>query len=121
MDIELSGAADGGLLLYFNERLYVGLSHNGTRMSTFRAGRLDRWQESAPAMRRFHLRIVNDRHVVTMFYSPDGEKWTRHGLRQEVSGYHHNTGGELVSLRPALYAGGSGECRFRNFTYRAGR
>ena len=39
----------------------------------------------------------------------------------QVSGYHHNTGGELVSLRPALYAGGSGECRFRNFTYRAGR
>ena len=119
VDVELGGAAEGGLLLYFNDRLYVGLSHNGTRMSTFRAGKIDRWQENAPAMRRFRLRIVNDRHVVTMYYSRDGQQWTRHGLRQEVSGYHHNTGGELVSLRPALYSGGAGECRFRNFSYRS--
>ena len=119
VDVELGGAAEGGLLLYFNERLYVGLSHDGTNMNTFRAGKRDRWRENAPPMRRFRLRIVNDRHIVTMFYSPDGERWIRHGLRQEVSGYHHNTGGELVSLRPALYAGGSGECRFRNFSYRA--
>lgn len=119
VEVELSGAAEGGLLLYFNERLYVGLAHNGARMSTFRAGRIDRWQESAPAMRRFHLRIVNAEHVVTMYYRQDGQPWTRHGLRQEVSGYHHNTAGELVSLRPALYAGGVGECRFRNFSYRS--
>lgn len=119
VEIELAGAADGGLLLYFNERLYVGLSHNGATMSTFRAGRNDRWREPAPPMRRFQLRVVNDRHVVTMYYSPDGQRWTRHGLRQDVSGYHHNTGGELVSLRPALYAGGAGESRFRNFRYRA--
>ena len=119
VDVELGGAAEGGLLLYFNERLYVGLSHDGTNMNTFRAGKRDRWRENAPPMRRFRLRIVNDRHIVTMFYSPDGERWIRHGLRQEVSGYHHNTGGELVSLRPALYAGGAGECRFRNFSYRA--
>ena len=32
VDVELGGAAEGGLLLYFNERLYVGLAHNGTRM-----------------------------------------------------------------------------------------
>ncbi|MEP7311219.1 MAG: family 43 glycosylhydrolase [Pseudomonadota bacterium] len=119
VDIELNGAAEGGLLLYFNERLYVGLALTGDQMKTFRAGKVDRWMEKAPAMSRFHLRIVNDRHVVTMYYGANGRDWTRHGLRQEVSGYHHNTGGELVSLRPALYAAGAGECRFRDFQYRA--
>jgi hypothetical protein len=37
----------------------------------------------------------------------------------EVSGYHHNVRGGFMSLRPALYAAGSGEARFRDFRYRA--
>lgn len=37
----------------------------------------------------------------------------------EVSGYHHNVAYDFLSLRPALYAAGSGEVRFRNFRYRA--
>ena len=36
----------------------------------------------------------------------------------EVSGYHHNVGYDFLSLRPALYAAGEGEVRFRNFKYR---
>jgi hypothetical protein len=37
----------------------------------------------------------------------------------EVSGYHHNVRGGFLMLRPGLYAGGQGEARFRNFTFRA--
>jgi hypothetical protein len=37
----------------------------------------------------------------------------------EVSGYHHNVVYECQSLRPARYAAGEGEVRFRNFRYRA--
>ena len=37
----------------------------------------------------------------------------------EVSGYHHNVAGEFLSLRPAIYAAGAGEVRFRQFVYRA--
>ena len=37
----------------------------------------------------------------------------------EVSGYHHNVAYDFLSLRPALYASGDGEVRFRNFKYRA--
>jgi xylan 1,4-beta-xylosidase len=37
----------------------------------------------------------------------------------EVSGYHHNVAGEFLSLRPAIYAAGTGEVRFRQFVYRA--
>jgi hypothetical protein len=36
-----------------------------------------------------------------------------------VSGYHHNVAGGFMSLRPALYAAGQGQVRFRRLVYRA--
>jgi beta-xylosidase len=66
-----------------------------------------------------HIRLRNDRHIVTIDYSADGKAWTRYDRGMEVSGYHHNVGYDFLSLRPALYVAGSGEVRFRNFTYRA--
>ena len=54
-----------------------------------------------------------------MFYSVDGEAWERFDRGMEVSGYHHNVAYDFLSLRPALYAAGSGEVRFRQFKYRA--
>ena len=65
------------------------------------------------------VRLRNDRHIVTLDYRADGKKWERYDRAIEVSGYHHNVAYDFLSLRPALYASGSGEVRFRNFTYRA--
>ena len=65
------------------------------------------------------MRLRNDRHIVTMFYSVDGTPWERYDRAIEVSGYHHNVAYDFLSLRPALYAAGTGEVRFRNFKYRA--
>jgi beta-xylosidase len=66
-----------------------------------------------------YLRLRNDRHVVTVWHSPDGRNWTKHWMQFEVSGYHHNVAGGFLSLRPALYAAGSGEVKYRHFHYRA--
>jgi xylan 1,4-beta-xylosidase len=81
---------------------------------------IERPQAKPPKVgQRLHLRLRNDRHIVTIHYSLDGEKWERYDRGMEVSGYHHNVGYDFLSLRPALYASGSGEVRFRNFRYRA--
>jgi beta-xylosidase len=56
---------------------------------------------------------------VTIHYSVDGLKWERFDRGMEVSGYHHNVGYDFLSLRPAIYAAGAGEVRFRHFRYRA--
>jgi xylan 1,4-beta-xylosidase len=40
-------------------------------------------------------------------------------VRSEVSGYNANTVDDLLSLRPALFAAGSGAARFKDFRYRA--
>jgi xylan 1,4-beta-xylosidase len=121
VDVEISGGCRAGLLLFYSRRLYCGMAHDGQQLTTYRCGMpIPYWREAAPAALRLQYRIVNDRHVVTMYYRSDATAaWTRHGLRMETSGYHTNTADELLSLRPALLAIGSGEARFRNFVYRA--
>lgn len=116
--VELKGDVQGGLLLFFNSRLFLCMGIDGERMTTWKGGVSTYWREPAPATRSLHLRIVNDRQIVTMFYSLDGLEWTRHGVRSEVSGYNANTIDDLQSLRPALYAAGGGRVRFRNYRYR---
>lgn len=119
VEMELMGEVEGGLLLFFNDRLFFGMGHDGTRMTTYRGGKATYWQEPAPQTRRLFLRIVNDHHILTFHYSIDGQKWTRHGVRSETSGCHANTVDDLASLRPALFATGAGSVRFSNFRYRA--
>lgn len=121
VSVELQGGAEGGLLLFLAARLFCGVGIDGVAMKTYGGGLPHYWREPAPATRTMHLRIVNDRHIVTMHYSVDGRTWTRHGLRQEVSGYTANTVLPLEggALRPALYAAGKGAVRFRDFRYRA--
>lgn len=119
VEMEVSPATQGGLLLFYSRRLYCGMGHDGVAMTTYQFGQKSFWTENAPATNRLHLKIVNDHHIVTFFYSKDGASWTRHGLRCETSGYNTNTAGELLSLRPGLFSSGLGEVRFRNFRYRA--
>lgn len=120
VEAEFTGGAQGGLLLYYSDRLFCGMGHDGTRLQSYRAGRdIPYWREPAPSAAKIHFRIVNDENIVTQYYSTDGIEWTRHGLRFEVSGYNTNTADELLSLRPALFATGSGHVKFRNFQYGA--
>jgi xylan 1,4-beta-xylosidase len=119
--LELEGDVQGGLLLFLSNRLFVGMGIDGTTMTTYGGGRVHHFRERAPASRSMHMRITNDRHIVTFYYSVDGQNWTRHGLRMETSGYNAGTilPGEGESFRPALFAAGPGAVRFRDYRYRA--
>lgn len=119
--VELEGQGSAGLLLFLSHRLFLGVGIDGRRLITYAGGRSHYWREPAPATRRMRLRIVNDRHITTFYYSLDGETWQRHGLRMETSGYNANTllPGEGESLRPALFACGEGAAVFSDYRYRA--
>lgn len=119
VSLRLEGDTQGGLLLFFDDRLFVGMGIDGKRMVTYRGGKPSFWPEPAPPVRQMHLRITNDQQIVTFYYSTDGKTWTRHGVRSYVEGYNANTADNLLSLRPALFATGSGSVAFRNFRYRA--
>ena len=119
VDVELRGDAQGGLLLFFDDRLFLGMGIDGQRMISYRGGKPTYWQEPAPTTRRLHMHITNERQVVTFYYSLDGQTWTRHGVRSYVEGCNANTVDNLLSLRPALFAAGKGQVVFRAFRYRA--
>jgi beta-xylosidase len=131
VDVEVSGDAHAGVLLFYNRRLYCGLGFDAKRFTMHRYG-LERTrartppagQEPAPGMpgnaSRLRLRVTNDRHVVSFHWSGDqGRTWNKYDVQMEVSGYHHNVAGDFLSLRPGIYVAGAGEARFANLRFRA--
>lgn len=118
-DIEIDRGAEAGLLLFYNRRLHAGLGFNGSRFVMHRYG-LSGPRGPAETSASLRLRLTNQRNILTMHSSRDrGATWQKFDVQMEVSGYHHNVAYDFLSLRPGLYASGSGEARFRNFTYRA--
>ena len=117
VEIERDAGAAGGLLLFYSRRLYAGLGFDDDGLIMHRYG-LER-RIKGESLQRLFLRLTNDSHIVTLHTGPDGAAWTKFGVQMEVSGYHHNVAGDFLSLRPGLYAAGTGKVRFNNFRYRA--
>ena len=71
-------------------------------------------------IRALRIRLDNQRNILTLHTSIGrGATWQKFDVQMEVSGYHHNVAYDFLSLRPALYAVGQGEARFRDFRYEA--
>lgn len=109
-----------GLFCWFNHRLFLGLALDDDGLVTYSGG-LPTWarERCARGVRRVRMRIEKRDHIITLHYRLEGDQWTRHSTRFETSGYHANTAGDLVSLRPAISAFGQGRVRVVSFTYRA--
>ncbi|MCZ8370529.1 MAG: family 43 glycosylhydrolase [Porphyrobacter sp.] len=119
VELKLAGGATGGLILFYSRRAYCGLGSDGSifLFPTTGPGMIIGGPERALG-NHFHLRLVNDRDVVSFYHSTNGANWKLY-RSAEVAGLNHNVFNEFLALRPALYAAGSGEVRFRNLTYRA--
>lgn len=117
--IDRDPGASAGLVLFYNDRLYAGMGYDANGMILHRYGLERPRSGDIPAgVQRLWMRLENDHHVVTGWFSLDGERWEKFGVQMEVSGYHHNTVFDFLSLRPALYAAGSGKVRFSRLVYR---
>ncbi|GKW38870.1 family 43 glycosylhydrolase [Pectobacterium carotovorum] len=113
--------AQAGLLLFYNAKLYVGLSFNQDGTVMHRYG-LERAEKKLPHITGNEVQILmkNDRHIVTFYTrTSDQEPWKKYPVQMEVSGYHHNVAYDFLSLRPALYASGEGDVTFSNLRYQA--
>lgn len=120
VEVKIGEGSTGGVLLFYSRRLYVGLGFNDDSFIMHRYGIERLMPKPAHAMGgRLFMRITNREHVVTIHTSVNGEQWHKFGTQMEVSGYHHNVAFDFLSLRPGLYAAGSGEVSFRNFRYEA--
>lgn len=119
VEMEFDPLAQAGMLLFYNKALYAGLGVNATQFVMHRYGQERNLAKPASITNRLFMRVTNNRHIVTIRYSVDGKAWEKFGTQMEVSGYHHNVAYDFLSLRPAIYASGEGEVRFRNFKYQA--
>jgi xylan 1,4-beta-xylosidase len=117
--VEVRGAAQAGVLLFYNRRLYCGLGFDEKRFTMHRYGLERSRAKPASAGRKLWLRMRNERHIVTFHHSDDGTTWTKFDVQMEVSGYHHNVAGDFLSLRPAIFVAGGGEAAFSRLEFRA--
>jgi xylan 1,4-beta-xylosidase len=118
--IELDGEAEGGLLLFYNNKAFVGLGCTPKRIKAFFWNEEQSWAGADINASRIRLRVSNDENIVTWYYSlDDGKTWIRQGVRNEVSGLHHNVFGGFLSLKVGVYSAGSGSIRLKDFTYHA--
>lgn len=119
VDIELSPGAQAGAMLFYNDKLYAGVGVNEENLILHRYG-MDQRRTAKPEGDTIRLRVTNNRHILTIHYSSDnGQSWKKYDTQMEVSGYHHNVAYGFMSLRPAIYAAGTGKVKFRNLTYKA--
>ena len=120
VEMDIAPGAVGGALLFYSDRLYVGVGSNGEQFILHRYGeeRPTRPQPSATGGKLW-LRVTNNRHILTIHSSKDGRTWQKYPVQMEVSGYHHNVAGKFLALKPAIYAAGNGKVHFRQFRYRA--
>ena len=100
---------EAGLLLFFNNRLFCGMGIDGERMLSYSGGIRTHWREPAPATRPHHAahpqrRAHRHRLVPRARRRVDASRAS--ATRRPAT--TPTRSGDLLSLRPALYAAGDG-------------
>ena len=120
-DLDIDPGVQAGVVMFYNPRLYAGMGVNAKRYQLHRYGQDVRAVPKPDGIgTRLQLRLRCVRHVLTLYSRADASHpWAKFPVQMDVSGYHHNTAGGFASLRPAVYAAGSGEARISALRYRA--
>lgn len=115
--IECDSAAVAGLILYYNDRFYVGTGCDRHNRHKWRRGKY-RGRSGQGDYTALWLKLRNEDHVVTGYYSYDGKKWMKETFGMEISGYNHNTLDDFQSVLPGLFVYGKGKAQFTDFQYK---
>ena len=115
---ELQGGTTGGLVLFYNQDMYAGLVTDGNDFIIYRRGQPLN-HGTNPLGRTGYLKIRNEEHVLTFYYSADGRDWRKIRRSFTTEAYNHTAFGGFVSLRTGVVSMGDGSVIFRDFTYSA--
>jgi xylan 1,4-beta-xylosidase len=120
IDLDVPASGEGGLLLFYNAKAFVGLGFTADTIKTFQYAEEQAWARTPRPGGVVRIKLTNDKNVVTYHYSHDGGRsWTRHDTRMEVSGLNHNVFGGFLTLKVGVYSAGKAPVRIADFTYRA--
>lgn len=107
---------EGGLVFYYNQRYYVGMSlEDGNVCMLFPHGGKSKF--AGGLGEHVWLKIVNDHHDLLCFWSIDGKEWTRADFVRDLSGFHHNALSDWGILRPGVFGSGKGMVKVKSFRY----
>lgn len=108
----------GGATVYYSPIAYtaVGMKDGSVRPYTGYTGDIN--YEQLYEGNHIFMKMVFQDDLVRMFYSPDGENWTKVPAVGDVSGMHRSTLGSWASVRPGIFACGEGEVVVHNFELR---
>lgn len=108
--------AQGGLLLYYSDKGWTGLTSDG---NTFTIWENKEKYTTKPNSYDYHfwVRLHNSRNKMTIEVSGDGRRWTTLCENVDISAINHNNYGGFYALRPTLCAIGDGSVACRYFLY----
>ena len=111
-----SKGCDAGLLLFYSEQAFAGVSSDGKTFTIYRDANNS---VSVPNTigRHFYVRLENRCNRLNIYVSKDRYQWQTLSDDINISEFHHNKYGEFLSLRPALYVSGSGKAMFSHVQY----
>ena len=115
-EIDIEGDVKAGLTLIYDSVFNVGTGFD--QKNRYRYRRNEAGRRGASMGKHLWLRLRNDNHVVTGYWSEDGKHWTLDDWGMEVSGFSHHTLHQFQSLLPGVFVQGNGQATFRNFKYR---
>jgi xylan 1,4-beta-xylosidase len=115
-EFEIRDGAVGGLVLFYDPDVFTGIGLSAGGLVKYERGEEQRGEELEIGKHAW-LKIRNDHHQVSFFYSTDGEYWKRYPSGAEVSGYHHNAFGHFLSLRAGIFAAGEGTITCKEYQY----
>ena len=117
VDVETDPECESGLALFYDAQHAVGLVLTAKGVVVRMANGYQDRREERGNITRASLRVINDEQEVIFYYRIAGEQWHRAEAACDVSGLNHNTLGNFLDLRPALFCYGKGQATFKNFRY----
>lgn len=115
--------ASAGLVTYYDKDMHFGLGFKPGQLLRYRRGAVHRHAPKCDiafkdGKCKLWVKIRNTEHIISGWYSQDGQTWHKYPWAFDMQGYHHNTLGGFLSVRPGIYAGGEGKAKVTNFVYR---
>lgn len=117
VEVEVPVGSTGGLLLFYNEKAFAGISSNGKQFTIFQNAEKVTTKPNRFG-NHFFLKITNSHNLCDILVSRDHKTWETLYTGLDVSGMHHNNHGGFFALRIGLMAAGKYPVKFNNFQYK---
>ncbi|WP_308233154.1 family 43 glycosylhydrolase [uncultured Prevotella sp.] len=111
-----SVSTQSGLMLFYNEKAYSGITTDGKNFYLYHKGKLiratvNKWGKKCT------IRLRNLGEKMTAQVSRDGKAWTTLASDMDLSSMNHNELRGFLAVRPGLMAMGKGSATFSHFVY----